>query len=264
MFNLTPIVKNLLFINVVMFLVPQLILPNHNSFVEYFGLRYIFSSSFFPTQLISYALIHANWSHLFSNMFGLLIFGPILEQTLGSKRFLLFYFITAVGAGIIYSIIHYLEVYPFIEAAQSYLQRPGADAFAQLLSNYDGTVYQAYLVFIDEFARNNNSIEFQEKSKEIVESLIFMRESTPMVGASGAVFGVMLGFGYLYPNLQMMLLFPPIPVRAKYLVGFYAIYALYSAVERVPGDNVAHYAHLGGMLVAFLLIRYWKISSNYY
>jgi membrane associated rhomboid family serine protease len=117
---------------------------------------------------------------------------------------------------------------------------------------------------IDQYARNPGNPLLENSAINLIETLINLRSEAPMVGASGAVFGVILGFGYLFPNLQMMLLFPPIPIRAKYLVGFYAIFALYSAVEKVPGDNVAHYAHLGGMVVGYLLLRYWKIRPGYY
>ena len=228
-----------------------------------FGLKYFLSPGFFPTQLLTYALIHANFSHLFSNMFGLLAFGPMLEMTLGPKRFLLFYIVTALGAALIYSIIHFFEVYPFVDAAQLYQLRPSPENFANLLADFDQNTYQSYLVFIDEFARNSQNPAFSAEAEKIVDLLVSSRINSPMVGASGAIFGIILAFGYLYPNMQMMLLFPPIPVRAKYLVGFYGLFALYSAVQKAPGDNVAHFAHLGGMLVGFLLIRYWKVRSNY-
>lgn len=117
--------------------------------------------------------------------------------------------------------------------------------------------------FLNSYARDPNNPHFISEAENLITTLMDRRMNAPMVGASGAIFGIMMGFGYLYPNLQMMLLFPPIPIRAKYLVGFYAIYALYSAVEKVPGDNVAHYAHIGGMLVGYLLIRYWKVTSIY-
>lgn len=264
MFNLTPIVKNLLIINVALFVIPQIFLSNHHLFIELFGLKYVFSENFSISQLASYAVIHASWGHLFSNMFGLIIFGPILEYTFGPKRFLIFYAVTAIGAGLIYSIIHLMEVMPFLDAARIFLENPDPEIFASLLADYDKSNYQALLVFIDQYARNANVPGYQSEAVQIVNRLTELRLNSPMVGASGAIFGIMLGFGYLYPNLQMMLLFPPIPVRAKYLVGFYAIYALYSAVEKVPGDNVAHYAHIGGMLVGYLLIRYWKIKPSYH
>jgi membrane associated rhomboid family serine protease len=264
MFFLSPVVKNLLIINLVMFLIPQVVLSNPNQFVEFFGLRYVLSPSFSPSQILSYSLVHASWSHLFSNMFGLFVFGPILETRLGTQKFLLFYFITAMGAGLIYSLIHFFEVYPFVLEAREYLQNPDPEKFAQLLSSHAKQTYQSNLVLIDEFARNPQNPFLQNSTQKLVQSLVTMREEIPMVGASGAVFGVMLGFGYLFPNLQMMLLFPPIPIKAKYLVGFYAIFALYSAIEKVPGDNVAHYAHLGGMVVGFLLLKYWKTTPGYY
>lgn len=264
MFQLTPIVKNLLIINVVMFAVPALLFPNRELFVDLFGLRYLFSERFMPTQLLTYSLIHASWSHLFSNMIGLLVFGPILEMRLGAKRFLFFYFATALGAGVIYSIIHLMEVYPFLAAAREFLASPDPDLFTRIISESSNLNSEKTLGFVEEYGRHPEVEAYREAAVNAVTELIRLRENAPMVGASGAVYGVMLGFGYLFPNLQMMLLFPPIPVRAKYLIGFYAIAALYYAVERVPGDNVAHYAHLGGMLVGWLILRYWKVSPQRY
>lgn len=264
MFFLTPIVKNLLIINAIMFVIPQYFLPNQLDFVQYFGLKYFLSSDFFPTQFLSYALIHASWSHLLGNMLGLLVFGPLLETRMGAKKFLTYYVITAVGAGLIYGLIHFFEVYPFVNEAAAFLASPDPDALARLLSGHAQQDYQANLMLIDEYARNPGNPYLIESAYNLVDNLVKMRTGAPMVGASGAVFGVILGFGYLFPNMEMMLLFPPIPVRAKYLVAFYAIFALFSAVEKVPGDNVAHYAHLGGMVVGYLLLRFWKISPGIY
>ena len=159
--------------------------------------------------------------------------------------------------------IHFLEVKPFVDAAQLFLSNPDPEALVTLLSQYDQANYQGLLGFIDAYARNPMQPQYESEAVGLVERLVDIRVNSPMVGASGAIFGIMIGFGYLYPNLQMMLLFPPIPIRAKYMVAFYGVYAMYSAVEKVPGDNVAHYAHLGGMLVGFLLIRYWRITSSF-
>lgn len=262
MFQLSPIVKNLLIINVLMFAVPALLLPDHDLFVELFGLRYLFSDRFLPTQLLSYSLVHAGWSHLFSNMLGLLVFGPILEMRLGARRFLVFYFTAALGAGLIYSLIHFAEVYPFVAAAREFLAAPDPDLFARVLAESPGLLSERNLAFVEEYGRHPEVTAYREEAIRAVTDLVALRENSPMVGASGAVYGVMMGFGYLFPNLRMMLLFPPIPVRAKYLIGFYAVAALYYAVEKVPGDNVAHYAHIGGMLVGWLVLRFWKVQPQ--
>jgi membrane associated rhomboid family serine protease len=196
-------------------------------------------------------------------MLGLLVFGPIVEMRLGAKRFLFFYFATAFGAGIIYSLIHLAEVYPFVSMAREFLASPDPDVFARLVSQSQGLA-QGAVDFVDAYSRQPNDPAYREAASQAVGKLIYQRENVPMVGASGAVYGVMLGFAYLFPNLRMMLLFPPIPVQAKYLVGFYAVAALFYAVERVPGDNVAHYAHLGGMLVGWLILRFWKFHPTHF
>lgn len=268
MFPLTPLVRSLLILNVVMFVLPEIVFPvmglgNREIFVDFFGLRYILSPLFQPTQLISYSLIHASWGHLFSNMLGLLVFGPLLEQVLGPRKFLLYYFGTAIGAGLIYSGIHFAEVYPFVERVREFQLNPDPDLLPGLLDSFDPRLVEQYLTEINHYAENPGDERIRRSAVSLAEALADKRMSVPMVGASGAIFGVMLGFGYLFPNQEMMLLFPPIPVKAKYLVGFYGIYALYSAVERVPGDNVAHFAHLGGMLVGYLFFKAWRIRPLY-
>lgn len=261
MFQLSPVVKILLLVNVLIFILSGF-WPGHSFLIEAFGIRYVLASSFIPTQLITYSLIHADFSHLLSNMLGLLVFGPILEMRLGPGRFLFFYFATAFGAGLIYSAIHFAEVYPFINLAKEFLAMPDPDLFVKVLAEGKGLIPPGALSFVEEYSRHPENIEYREAAVGAVRDLVSLRENAPMVGASGAVYGVMLGFGYLFPNLRMMLLFPPIPVQARYLVGFYAVAALFYAVKRVPGDNVAHYAHLGGMLVGWLILRFWKLQPS--
>lgn len=261
MFQLSPVVKMLLIFNVLVFVLSGFLM-HEGMLIDLLGLRYIFSDRFVPTQLLSYSIVHAGFSHLFSNMLGLLVFGPILEMRLGAKRFLFFYFATALGAGLIYSMVHFAEVYPFVSLAREFLANPDPDLFVKVLAESPGLLSDRNLGFVEEYSRHPDVAYYQEEAVKAVSKLIQDREDAPMVGASGAIYGVMLGFGYLFPNLRMMLLFPPIPVQAKYLIGFYAIAALFYAVERVPGDNVAHYAHLGGMLVGWLILRYWKLQPS--
>ena len=114
-----------------------------------------------------------------------------------------------------------------------------------------------------EFGSSRNPNYIQE-SKESASKLFGFKSDIPMVGASGAVFGILLAFAMLFPNMQLVLLFPPIPVKAKYLVLVYGIYELWSELNRMPGDNVAHLAHLSGMLIAYIILRYWKKKYGTY
>lgn len=268
MFGLTPIVKNLLIINVLVFVCQYVIKEFGGSdqfFFSAFGLNYLLGPGFSFSQFLTYGFIHANGGHLFSNMMGLFFFGPLVESTLGPKKFLIFYALTIIGAGLIYSGIHFWEVYPSLQAAQAFLEQPDPDLFARFLKAFDQNLYETNLPFIVEYSRNAHQPAYITEAADLVRKLSQLQEQSTMVGASGAVFGVMMAAAYFYPNLQMRLLFfPMFPIRLIYLVTFYGIYALFSAIERAPGDNVAHFAHLGGMLVGFLLLRFWKLRPNLY
>jgi membrane associated rhomboid family serine protease len=268
MFGLTPIVKNLLIINVLVFLCQYIITQFGGSdqfFFSALGLNYVLGPGFSLSQFITYGFVHANGGHLFSNMMGLFFFGPLVESTLGPKKFLIFYALTIIGAGLIYSGIHLWEIYPSLEVAKAFLDQPDPDLFARFLKSFDQNLYEANLPFVVEYSRNASQLVYQTEAIGLVRKLSLLQEQSTMVGASGAVFGVMMAAAYFYPNLQMRLLFfPMFPIRLIYLVTFYGIYALFSAIEKAPGDNVAHFAHLGGMLVGFLLLRYWKLRPNLY
>ena len=118
--------------------------------------------------------------------------------------------------------------------------------------------------FINEFSENPNSDIYINESIVITETILKNNNDIPMIGASGAVFGILLAFAMLFPNMQLMLLIPPIPIKAKYLVLVYGLYEIWSEFNRMPGDNVAHLAHLGGMLIAYLILRYWKKKYGTY
>jgi membrane associated rhomboid family serine protease len=111
---------------------------------------------------------------------------------------------------------------------------------------------------IERYAENPDNPQYREESKEVVRMIYTRIANIPMVGASGAVFGILMAFGLLFPNTVLMLLFPPIPIKAKYFVLLYGMYELYATIINSAGDNVAHYAHLGGMLIAFVLVRNWR------
>jgi membrane associated rhomboid family serine protease len=225
-FNLTPMVRNLLFINIGVFLIMVITKVNLNAI---FGLRYFESPNFHFYQIVTHMFMHADSGHLFSNMFGLFMFGPMLEKVWGQNRFLLFYMVCGLGAAFLYSCINYYEIHQLILQANKLI----------LSSNPEQHAYG-------------------ERMLDYIHHLM----DIPMVGASGAIFGVLLAFGMLFPNTEMLLLFFPIPIKAKYFVILYGLYELYAGIQKTPGDNVAHFAHIGGMIFAFILIKYWQKQKN--
>ena len=251
MFALTPVVRVLLILNVLVFFV------TNENVIEQFGLHSFLSDQFNPIQLLTHMFLHGGFGHLFSNMIGLIVFGPMLERFWGQKRFTFFYFFCGIGAALLFSGISYYEMSAVYEAVRDYRANPTPEGFIRFVDTQAQSFYDQAVSFIDQFEQQPTNPQLIESSLQIVNRLFFKQVNVPMVGASGAIFGVIMGFGLLFPNTQLFLLFPPIPVKAKYLVIFYGAYELYSGVYRVQSDNVAHFAHIGGMLFAFILIKYW-------
>jgi len=252
--NLTPVVKNLLLINIVIALVQGFF---NVDLIDIGGLRYIHAETFRPYQYFTYMFIHApGFGHIFGNMLALFIFGPWLERTWGPQRFLIFYLVTGLGAGVLWSGINYIETRKIEKDAEYYTVEPNPEKFNQFIIDH-WRLDNNFERFIDEFAANPDSPQYQEESVGIVRQIYYQKANIPMVGASGAVFGILMAFGLLFPNTMLMLLIPQIPIKAKYFVLLYGCYELYATIINAPGDNVAHFAHLGGMLFAFILVRRW-------
>lgn len=221
-FSLLPtVVKNLLILNVLFFLATiacDVVL--RIDLADYLGLHYIGASDFQPFQLVTYMFMHGNFAHLFFNMFALWMFGNTLENIWGPNRFLLFYFICGIGAGLIQELVQYIQ---YVTTLQGY-----------------------------------------ENVRITANQIIPMSEYLNMlttVGASGAVYGILLAFGMMFPNSTLYIYFA-IPIKAKWFVLIYGIIELFSGFTSV--DNVAHFAHLGGMLFGLILILYWKKKGNLY
>lgn len=259
-FNLTPVVKNLLLLNIFIFALQALF---DIAFIEYLGMRYFFANTFAPYQLITHMFVHANFGHLLSNMLGLFVFGPMLEHFWGPRRFFIFYMIAGVGAGLLYSLINFIEIYQLGQAMDAYISDPNPDRLLQFFNEHAKAWYRQSVSFINSFATDPSNPQLIRDSKTLVRQIYDIQSNIPMVGASGAIFGILMAFGLLFPNTQLFLLFPPIPIKAKFLVAFYGVYAFFGAIQDMPGDNVAHYAHLGGMLIAFIMIKLvWKNDRN--
>jgi membrane associated rhomboid family serine protease len=226
--NIPPVVKNLLIINIICF-IPVLMYsrPNELGPVEkYLGLYYFNSPMFKPWQVVTYMFIHGGFMHIFFNMFALYSFGTIVEQTLGSKRFFNYYFICGFGAIALQMLVQAIEVHSVIGSFTT----PNPEIWYNKLPLPDAqTLYDIF--------------------------------NGPMVGASGAIFGLLIAFGMLYPNMELMIMFIPVPVKAKYIIPVYIVVELFLGVQKYAGDSVAHFAHLGGALIGFILIKIWGIRK---
>lgn len=237
LFGLPPVVKNLIFLNIIMLLayyaVGSVFDINLN---KELGLYFPASEQFKPIQIVVHMFLHGDIWHLFFNMFALYMFGQILEQVWGPKRFLIYYFVCGLGAAVIHESV---IAFQYFHIANSLTPEN-----LQLVLN-EGTAYY------------KQGKVFSDTTMESLQILL----NTPTVGASGAIFGILLAFGVLFPNTQLMLLFPPIPIKAKYFVMIYGGIELYLAVTQ-PGSNIAHAAHLGGMIFGYGLIRYWRKTTN--
>ena len=261
-FQLTPVVKNLLLINFGLLAAEYLFFPDSSlyagAFAQWFGLRYVLAETFHPYQFVTYMFIHAGFGHAFFNMLGLFFFGPLLERFWGSKRFLIFYMVTGLGAGVIYSAINFYETYGFQQEAEAYVRDPNPDEFVKLVRSHEELFYDVSTAAIEQFANQPDNASLRTQTVRVVEQKLYLKKNLPMVGASGSIFGILMAFGLLFPNTKIMLLIPPIPIAAKYIVIFYGVTALFGAIQDAPGDNVAHYAHLGGMLFAWILVVLWR------
>jgi membrane associated rhomboid family serine protease len=236
--QLPPVTKNLLIINVIvwafMALVPE---ATYTRLLNICALHYVSSPAFGAWQLITYMFLHGGFTHLFFNMFALLMFGGIIEWTLGSRRYLFYYMSCGLGAAIIQ-----LIVYAFM--------------LGKYDSMYSPEEYQ-YIIQKGWELLNQGQI-FVDPSASALALLV----NSPTIGASGAIYGILLAFGMLYPNREMYIMFIPVPIKAKWMVIGYGLIELSLGLGAV-NDGVAHFAHLGGMLFGFLMLYYWKKRGEF-
>jgi membrane associated rhomboid family serine protease len=237
LFGMPPVVKNIIFLNIIMLLAYYAAGSVFNiDLNRLLGVYFIKSDLFRPFQIVSHMFMHGGITHLFFNMFALYMFGQVLEQVWGPKRFLIYYFVTGLGAIVIHQSVLYFEYVNIMKLINPEQLQEVLDNGLNIVNMQGGLVDQETAALL---------------------SLLY----TPTVGASGAVFGVLLAFGVLFPNTQLMLLFPPVPIRAKYFVMIYGGIELYLAFTQ-PGSTIAHAAHLGGMIFGYILIRIWRKTSK--
>jgi membrane associated rhomboid family serine protease len=255
MTKLTPIVEKLLFINIVLFLAHKFLGFN---LIDLFGFRFLFSEHFRTYQLFTHLFMHASFLHLCSNMFSLVSFGPILEQTLSSKRFLLFYLVAGVGAALLYSLVGYVQLSKLSTLYHAYMVHPTPEGFTTFLNRFPQHLYKSSYEFGYHFFDHPDNQAYIVESKVIIDKLYRLKTDMPTVGASGAIFGILTAFSMLFPYAQVSLFLLPIPIKAKYFIVLYGLYELWAGIETRPADQVAHFAHLGGILFGYLFIKLWQ------
>lgn len=231
--NMPPVVKNLLIINILCF-IPSMIFTHGfqtdlDPVANYFGLHYFDSPAFGAWQIITYMFLHGGFAHILFNMFALFSFGPILEYTIGSKKFFTLYFVCGIGAAVIQLLVQAYEVHSMTGGIT--VPNPSLDVnYYYQFGVHGQKMYDIYL--------------------------------GGTVGASGAIFGLLIAFGMLYPNMELMIMFIPVPVKAKYIIPIYCIFEVVMGVGQFAGDNVAHFAHIGGALLGFIMVKAWGLKST--
>jgi membrane associated rhomboid family serine protease len=228
---LPPVIKNLLIINFLMFMGTTVFSGMGLNLVKWLALYFPASPNFMPHQLVTHMFMHGDFGHVFFNMFALWIFGTALENLWGSKRFLIFYFVTGLGASLVHMGVHAIQYY---------------DAINHLTPELMSLVEkEGYGVMMSGQAYKNEYLNLYNQMLHV-----------PTLGASGAVFGILLAFGMTFPN-QYIYLYFLLPIKAKWFVIIYGALELYNGIM-YTNDGIAHFAHLGGMLFGFFLIRYWR------
>lgn len=232
--NDTPVVKNLLILNGLFFLAKFIVEGKFHIDLDFkLGLYYWTSDSFQPYQIITHMFMHADFKHILMNMFTLYMFGTVLEQVWGAKRLVIFYFVTGLGAALLHNTVKFIDVQSILgnlspDILTAYTKE-GIDAAYRIASGQDSALLER----------------------------LYYTINVPSVGASGAVFGLLTAYGILFPNTEIYL-YGAIPIKAKFFVLGLIALELYLGFANNPGDNVAHFAHLGGVLFAYLMMKYWK------
>jgi membrane associated rhomboid family serine protease len=229
MIQLTTVVKNLLIVNVLIFIACAAV-PGIQPYLTGY---YFLSPYFHFWQPVTSMFVHANIAHIFFNMYALAIFGPMLEVRFGPARFFVYYMVSGVGAFLIHQGINHVEI-------QNALQHISASDFRQIMTQGPELLSTEHNYANEYWAKINTGFHIG------------------VLGASGAVFGILLAFGVLYAEVKLRLLFPPVALKARWFVLIYGGIELILALRNAPDDNVAHFAHLGGMIFGYIMIKIWQ------
>jgi len=262
MHRITPVVKNLLILNVILFVATYIAGSQLNiNLTRTLALYYPGSQYFQPYQFVSYMFMHGGTFHLIFNMYALWLFGTAIESDWGGKRFMVYYFFTGIGAAVLHLFVNYIIFSGMASQIDAFQHNPTPELFKSFVESNKSYFNQSVYDFIHRWSMAPENISFISEALGTMNHVYRTAINIPTVGASGAVFGILLAFGMMYPNAQLMLLIPPMPIKAKWLVVGYGALELFLGFSR-QGSNIAHFAHLGGMLFGFILIRYWMTQGR--
>ena len=228
--GLPVVTKNIIIINVIMYLATLAFETVNFDLVKLFGLHYYLAADFKPHQFITYIFMHGGFSHILFNMLGVYIFGQVLEQVWGPKRYLIFYILTGLGAALAQYIIMHFEIKEVLDIVNQDI--------------------------------NSRNLDTSQRTELINQKYEYLNKHV-IIGASGSLFGLLGGFGMLFPNRELYLYFF-IPIKAKWLVILYGGFEIFSGLQNNPTDNVAHFAHIGGLLVGIALVLFWRKDRNHF
>lgn len=259
--QLTPAVKVLLFINVGVFLLANV------TDTRILALYYFESDNFQPWQILTHFFMHANVPHLFFNMFALIMFGAVLERLWGTGRFVFYYFFSALGAALLHTFVQWMNFHELTQTMEAFRQTPSLSYFNDF---FEAVELSKYTSSLSEMIYSLAPGIEDGLPDAIVQALSLMEDvyrlemnSSAVVGASGAIFGLLMAFGILFPEAELMLIFLPIPVKAKYFIPLLMMVELFLGVNNFSWDNIAHFAHLGGALFGLLLLLYWRKQGRW-
>jgi membrane associated rhomboid family serine protease len=263
---LPPVIKNLLIINGLFFLAQNTLggATSSFSFEETLALHAWQSSLFKPWQLVTHMFLHGDFGHIFGNMFALWMFGSVLENLWGSKRFLTFYLVCGLGAAFIHLLFLSYELMPLVKDYSAIVQGGSgynADAMIQFLLKYHIRFDEVTTSSLVDAIRNHPDDPGIANVYRELSLFYESRLNTSTIGASGAVFGVLAAFVYLFPNTYLYIYFL-VPVKAKWIGLLYFGYELVFALRNSGGDNVARWAHVGGAIVGFLIVMTWNKTNK--
>jgi membrane associated rhomboid family serine protease len=241
--NIPQVTKNLLILNILFYVAKLVFASKGINLDQLLGAHYPNSPLFQPYQVITYFFMHGDFFHILFNMLMLVMFGSNLERIWGPKRYFSFYVITALGAYALNSLMGTIELIN----VKNQLISLGID-----------------ITEINYRLESNNWVNFNKLTQEstVLIQDYAMQSYSSMIGASGAIYGIMAAFAYIFPNTELMLLFPPIPIKAKYLIPGYFVLELYANFH--ANDNIAHLAHIGGGIAGFIIVYFWKKNKNFF